>query len=314
MQKSSSRWGWVLSVVIAGCSSTVTGALPDASADGAVDTTPTPDVPGDGPVCVLTNGWTCPAGARCPAGDGCNTCVCDPTTLTAQCTLLGCVPPDAGVAQRCTTASACPPGEVCTFDVGTCGGVGTCEAQRMCGDPQTYCACDGTSYAACQPTRPTERTGLCGDGGVRPQLCTSDRDCAGGRNCLYGAAGCGIPGVCEFVRDCAFIADYCGCDGSTFRDCPGGFTSRPFLYTGACASASDGGVAGCTGSSVGPDRRSCVGPDNTPRPLSCCAWSCNADLVACDADPPTCAPGNRPSVVDGCWGPCVPSSSCVTPR
>jgi hypothetical protein len=38
--------------------------------------------------------------------------------------------------------------------------------------------------------------------------------------------------------------------------------------------------------------------------------SCDRAQVTCDSAPPECEPGMIPSVVDGCYGPCVASTEC----
>jgi hypothetical protein len=38
---------------------------------------------------------------------------------------------------------------------------------------------------------------------------------------------------------------------------------------------------------------------------------CNPTGVACNGMPPVCDPGEVPSVIDLCWGPCVPILSCA---
>jgi len=40
--------------------------------------------------------------------------------------------------------------------------------------------------------------------------------------------------------------------------------------------------------------------------------ACNPSGALCKSLPPTCPPGQVPSVVDGCWGPCVDILSCAT--
>jgi hypothetical protein len=42
------------------------------------------------------------------------------------------------------------------------------------------------------------------------------------------------------------------------------------------------------------------------------AVACNPGGVLCESLPPTCLPGQVPSVVAGCWGPCVGILSCAT--
>jgi hypothetical protein len=71
------------------------------------------------------------------------------------------------------------------------------------------------------------------------------------------------------------IIPFCGCDGMTFespQDCP----DRPWDRAGACE---DG-------------------------------FNCDPWRAECEDDPPTCAEGEVPSVVDGCWGDCVVAESC----
>jgi hypothetical protein len=68
---------------------------------------------------------------------------------------------------------------------------------------------------------------------------------------------------------------WCGCDGVTFEasvTCP----DRPWTHPGACGD----GV------------------------------SCTKEAVRCADPKPVCAEGEAPSVINDCWGPCVPVSSC----
>ena len=68
---------------------------------------------------------------------------------------------------------------------------------------------------------------------------------------------------------------FCGCDGVTFEasiTCP----DRPFAHPGACGD----GV------------------------------SCTKEAVRCAAPKPVCPEGQEPSVVNDCYGACVPVASC----
>lgn len=70
-------------------------------------------------------------------------------------------------------------------------------------------------------------------------------------------------------------AEYCGCDGVTFEallTCP----DRPFAHPGACG---DG-------------------------------YNCDSYDTLCDDEAPSCPVDEVPAVVDDCFGPCVPASSC----
>lgn len=75
----------------------------------------------------------------------------------------------------------------------------------------------------------------------------------------------------------------------------GGTTSSGTGGTGAAAggggtSAGGGGVAGSGGSGI----------------------ECNPSESQCYAPTPACPVGEVPSVVDNCWGPCVPILQCAT--
>jgi hypothetical protein len=155
-------------------------------------------------------------------------------------------------------------------------------------------------------------------GCVPPGQCRSNSDCTGGSRCNFNSAGCGVRfGTCGPVRDCAEITEYCGCDGTTFRDCPGGITSQQYTSTGPCAPSTDGGTspdAGssmlCAGAHTSRDGGACLGPADNPLPLECCSWNCNLNNATCDSLLPLCEAGLVPSVVNSCWGPCVPARAC----
>jgi hypothetical protein len=68
------------------------------------------------------------------------------------------------------------------------------------------------------------------------------------------------------------------------------------------ATGGSGGVAGGVGGATG-GTGNVGGATGTP---------CNPSAVLCKSMPPDCAPGEVPSVVGSCWGPCVPILSCAT--
>lgn len=41
-------------------------------------------------------------------------------------------------------------------------------------------------------------------------------------------------------------------------------------------------------------------------------FDCDKSHAACESLPPTCAPGMTVSIVNGCWGGCVPATECAT--
>jgi hypothetical protein len=71
------------------------------------------------------------------------------------------------------------------------------------------------------------------------------------------------------------VVTFCGCDGNEYRaswSCPG----HPYDHIGSCSDGS----------------------------------SCDANRVRCTDAAPACPAGQVPAVIAGCWGPCVPITSC----
>lgn len=174
-----------------------------------------------------------------------------------------------------------------------CGGLGggRCDSSEFCDYPDgAFCgAADETGICTPRPVAcDAVLDPVCAcDGMTYPNACeanaaghdvSSRGECAGTTGC-EGCAGacvgasCDGPWMCE-MRPCTRdIAAWCGCDGRTFfssSTCP----SAPWQYMGKCA------------------------------------VSCDARRVACLALPPTCPPGEVPSVEGACWGPCVPLREC----
>jgi hypothetical protein len=297
------RWPLaLLALAAAGCGAT---ALHEPADGGSRD------VVADAPGCRLSNGAFCPAGTSCPAGDGCNTCACPATGGAAACTELGCV--DGGPFPSCTRNADCG-ARLCVFPSDRCSMTGVCDVPAPCSEPSPWCGCDGVTYLSCWPDRPTARPGPCEaiDGGPPPDLCMTPMDCGPARECVFPIGACGAPGTCQSITDCAMIVPYCGCDGVDFRDCPGRPT-RPARSTGSC---SDGGVvdagAACTGARLAPNGATCISPDGRTLPNECCFdWNCDTRQVRCPMPPPTCAPGQVPTVAGRCWGTCQPTARCA---
>lgn len=275
--------------LLGACSAVVTQGDGGVDAAVALDR-PALDARTDAPaVCTLPGGWRCARGEVCPSPDGCNSCQCG-FDGNVQCTLRACV--DAG-RPGCALPDGqfCPRGQSCPLPDG-------CNS----------CFCGSDGVLAC--------TGVvCVDAG-RPG-CASDVDCdRNTEECVFTVGSCGERGRCVPQSDCANIAPFCGCDGSTFMGCPGR-PGRPARREGACE-ISDAGVpadADCTGAHIGRGGGYCSAPDDGALPVECCTgWNCDTNMALCDSLPPRCPAGLANTVGGGCWGPCVPPTHCAPLR
>jgi hypothetical protein len=157
------------------------------------------------------------------------------------------------------------------------------------GTTSTTSGGETTGTGAGAPTETTATTSTTGTTGSTSDdqvgiVCTTEIPCPGdGYNYTCTGAFCGDTWECfghkpaaSSLHPCSEdIIPFCACDGTTFEapiDCP----NRPYTHAGAC----DEG-------------------------FNCDPWKLN-----CEDEPPTCPDGELPSVVDDCWGDCVPATSC----
>ena len=118
------------------------------------------------------------------------------------------------------------------------------------------------------------------EGGIIDSLCTTAEPCAAGLSCYADACSDEWHCVSHFDETVEHPCEpemmfYCGCDGVTFEasvTCP----DRPFSHPGACGDGE----------------------------------SCFDGAVRCSDPAPVCPEGEAPSVVNDCWGPCIPIASC----
>jgi hypothetical protein len=98
---------------------------------------------------------------------------------------------------------------------------------------------------------------------------------------------------CEVAEDCQLVEDCCTCDaipaGETPEECLAQCEQSACSAFGRPKDAQIACVAG-----------RCVA-----------GFECNWALTVCDAAPPDCADGTTASVIDGCYGPCVPTTECM---
>jgi hypothetical protein len=148
--------------------------------------------------------------------------------------------------------------------------------------------------------------GAAGNGGASGTSGTSGANGSAGTGATGGAAGAsgsggasgtgGSPGAqCRDGGQCRLFSDCCYCvalgpDQPDPTDCPA-----------TCK------VDSCTALRVNSGNMSCV------------AGQCSAGIncggtVTCRSAPPVCEPGHVPSIVDNCWGPCVPGTQCANVR
>jgi hypothetical protein len=162
MLRGASWYGAVWLALLAGCSSTVIGTGADGGAEAAVD--------GAAATTCACPAGRCAVGQRWTAADGCNTCVCGSDGQGA-CTLLGCVPPDAGPVERtCDANNDCAANEVCEFAQGCATMHGRCVSDGCRSLPVApqYCGCEGATLqqsSACLPDQPWRSMGACPDAG-----------------------------------------------------------------------------------------------------------------------------------------------------
>jgi hypothetical protein len=121
---------------------------------------------------------------------------------------------------------------------------------------------------------------------------------SGGNAGASGSAGsAGSPGgpypECETKDDCVMRNDCCGC------------RSEPANAPGFCA--------------LPCERDACAEDEIDPSEVACldgrCVIARRCDGSAgCPSTPPECPEGTFASVVDGCWGACLPATECIAVR
>jgi len=104
-----------------------------------------------------------------------------------------------------------------------------------------------------------------------------------------GQAKLDVSGECRSSDDCVLLDTCCRCDAAP--------SEPPDRCPIECAEGQ------C--SALGVDAPACV--------FGRCVTSrdCDTSGVRCDATPPPCSDGLLPSVLDGCWGACLPASTCL---
>lgn len=257
-------WIIALAGLALGCGSTVTVTSPDAGAvDVGVDVG-APALDGGAPMdvpldvrtsCLLPGGGVCLVGQSCPHPDGCNTCSCYGGGEYAACTLIGCVPPDAGPsvdgqapidAGGCRSSADCGPDRECRFSEPGCGLIGACGFITDCAAIVPFCGCAGETFLACPtaPERPWVTRGACErDGGAATDVPPSpDSAVCGGASLGRGGGYCAGPADGPLPVTCCtgWNCDERGvlCDGIP-PTCPAGEvrTVTAFACYGPCVPA-----------------------------------------------------------------------------
>jgi len=300
----------LLAAVLAACGAAV---MPG---DGSPDSRS--DAQSDAGGCVLSNGVLCAFGARCPAPDGCNSCVCQ-ANGAAACTLLACLdggpldivsPPDAStdvlLPRSCSSSRDCPINFLCDGPAG-CGVPWTCVSGRGCtADLAPFCGCDGTQFTASSscPGRPYRARGACADASVDVAADTADAgtcaamDARGEGPCpaILGYAWNGT--ACAAINGCSCVGRDCAASFRTVDACTTVYAS---CVTGPRTCVLPGGACGATAF--------CLGQNTCRVRVGLCVASrpCTDDLVpycGCDGvtfnDSSTCPQQNYVST-----GPCT---------
>jgi hypothetical protein len=109
----------------------------------------------------------------------------------------------------------------------------------------------------------------------------------GGQGAAPPKAECTDASQCQLVNDC------CHCEALAAAD------KVPNCNIQACLQS--------TCSALGAPS-----PMPTCSAGRCTLFDCDHDKVLCESLPPTCPPGETPSVSGNCWGSCVPATECQT--
>ncbi len=126
-----------------------------------------------------------------------------------------------------------------------------------------------------------------GCGGVTEQAPGSGGNGAG------ATSGGGAAPQCTDASQCKLFSDCCSCEAIG----PNEFT--PAMCPDPCG------------------QKTCEALGITAGSVKCIAGQCVAGIkcnvldVFCNGPMPKCPVGQRPSVVNHCWGPCVPSAECI---
>lgn len=116
----------------------------------------------------------------------------------------------------------------------------------------------------------------------------------GGTGGSTGGTGGGAMAQCTDAAQCTLVNDCCSCvgisKGETAPPC-----DIPECFVPTC------GSLGLMGDSPACSAGQCVA-----------GFDCDHSKVMCKSTPPTCNPGETPTVQNGCWGSCVPATECAT--
>ena len=155
----------------------------------------------------------------------------------------------------------------------------------------------GTGGGSATVSAGTGEEGGSSNGDPTPGTSTSDgqSESAGPESGGATTAGPSSSTTCEQDEDCTLINDCCYCLATHVEDAPAPCEMQECFAPTCDANGLPNLEVRCR--------------------FGTCEFvpiSCSAYLVACDEAPPECTDSQLPSVVDGCWGPCVPAEVCDT--
>ncbi len=151
-------------------------------------------------------------------------------------------------------------------------------------------ACGGQSASDESGTGGLAGTGGGGTGGGGAGGAGGTGGGVGGSGGGSGGGYVNVVGECKADADCALQNSCCYCNAA-----PKG-TTAPYCEPTPCFADQ------CSVQGVKEAR--CIAGQCTV------ALDCDQSKVVCNALPPTCPAGLVPSVQNGCWGECVPTTSC----
>lgn len=253
------------------------------------------------------------------ASSGCYQWHTEPTTGGGP-VIDGAIAADGGAAPSCEAQDAVGDG-LCDLVLGWSFDGTACVIQTGCDCSGSDCdalfeserACVGV-HAECLGVDPCGAQDARGEGACRVVIGViwDGRQCATISGCECVGADCGS--VFGSTEECRRAHGSCGPETCVEQalpddDCDGPPRSFGWRWNGgACEEVLRCSCSGAACDSLFASHGACADAFATCPGLG---TDCDPSSVACRIRPPVCREGSVPSVIDRCWGPCVPFAECA---